>query len=338
MCSNSENGCGWVGELRSLENHLKNCEYVLICCTNKCMENDKEVRILHRDLDHHLKNECLNRKYECTLCKETGTYCYITTTHLSTCPQQKIPCRNVKCKVTVPRCEISEHRSECQFAKVPCKYAGIGCDKLPLHKDLERHLKNDSFHLHLAIETVIKQRKEMVKQRLDIKKLSDNILTSQSGPCVFKFPDYRRHKSSKQGWYSPPFYTHRGGYKMCMRVNANGFGDGTDTHVSMYAYLMKGRNDDNLPWSFTGEVTITLLNQLEDKSHHTCSVSFPHASNTSRRVVTSDVASDGCGLPKFISHDKLAAKNYQYLKDDCLFFRIEVQAAKPVKPWLTCTV
>ena len=81
--------------------------------------------------------------------------------------------------------------------------------------------------------------------------------------------------------------------------------------------------------------SITLLNQLEDKNHHSDTFAFPHASDASRRVVTSN---NGYGMPKFIFHDKLAAKNYQYLKDDCLFFRIEVQAAKPVKPWLTCTI
>ena len=121
---------------------------------------------------------------------------------------------------------------------------------------------------------------------------------------------------------------------MCIMVNANGDG----THVAVFACLMRGRNDDNLPWPFTGKVTFTLLNQLEDENHHTDAVTFPHASNASKRVVNSDKVSNGYGMPEFISHDKLAAKNYQYLKDDSLFFRIKVQATKPVKPWLTCTV
>ena len=134
---------------------------------------------------------------------------------------------------------------------------------------------------------------------------------------------------------------------MCIEVDANGEDDanaedgndeGAGTHVSVYAYLMRGRNDDNLPWPFTGEVTIALLNQLEDKNHHTYTVTFLHSNDLSKRVVNSDRASTGYGMPEFISHDKLTAKNYQYLKDDSLFFRIEVQAAKPVKPWLTCTV
>ena len=54
-----------------------------------------------------------------------------------------------------------------------------------------------------------------------------------------------------------------------MRVDANGNDEGKNTHVSVFGYLMKGKNDDNLPWPFTGEVTITLLNQLTDENHNT---------------------------------------------------------------------
>ena len=116
---------------------------------------------------------------------------------------------------------------------------------------------------------------------------------------------------------------------MCMRVNANGFG--ADTHVSVYA---------SLPWPFTAEVTITLLNQLEDENHCRCSASSPQYNVTSMRVVDDDRGS-AIGRIKFISKDKLdydAAKDCQYLKDECLCFQIEVEAAEPVKPWLTCTV
>ena len=57
--------------------------------------------------------------------------------------------------------------------------------------------------------------------------------------------------------------------------------------------------------------------------------------------VVDDERSSALGHNKFISQDNLdydAAKYCQYLKDDCLYFQIEVEAAEPVKPWLTCTV
>ena len=55
---------------------------------------------------------------------------------------------------------------------------------------------------------------------------------------------------------------------MCIKVDCNGFGDGEGTHVSVYAYLMRGENDNHLPWPFTGTITVELLNQLEDDNHY----------------------------------------------------------------------
>ena len=334
-CNNSENGCSWVGELRSLDDHLTTCEYALLNCPNKCVKNKKEVHVLRCNLDHHLKNKCPNRQYQCPHCKDTGRHCDITTTHLDTCPKVKVPCPNSNCLVSVPRCDLSAHRSTCEFEKVSCKYTGIGCTKEPLRKELQQHEEDDTFHLHLAIETVNKQQEK-------IKVMADNTIAGQSGPCLFKMPQYYQHKSSKQAWYSPPFYTNPGGYKMCIRVDANGNGNGAGTHVSVFVYLMKGRNDDNLPWPFTGEVTIALLNQLANENHYTHTFSFPQQDNeASRRVVDGEMAPTGYGIRTFISHDRLdhnADQNCQYLKDDCLYFRIKVQASKPTKPWLTSTV
>ena len=119
-CNNSENECGWVGELRSLDDHLTTCGYTLLRCQNECMDNAEGVWILCCDLDHHLKNKCPNRQYQCPHYKTTGRYCDITTTHLDTCPKVKISWLNSECKALVLRCELADHQSKCPFEKVPC--------------------------------------------------------------------------------------------------------------------------------------------------------------------------------------------------------------------------
>ena len=57
----------------------------------------------------------------------------------------------------------------------------------------------------------------------------------------FKMPGFKQGR-----YYSSSFYSHPGGYKMCIKVDTNGSGDNADTYVSVYAYLMKGMNDDHL--------------------------------------------------------------------------------------------
>ena len=125
-------------------------------------------------------------------------------------------------------------------------------------------------------------------------------------------------------------------------VDASGYGSGKGTHISVFAHLMRGKNDDNLSWPFTGVVTITLLNQLEDKNHHKIALQLTEyvAIEGTVRVVNSDRGRKGFGQTKFISCNQLGydvKRNCQYLKDDCLYFQVAVEASDPLKPWLTCT-
>ena len=50
---------------------------------------------------------------------------------------------------------------------------------------------------------------------------------------------------------------------------------GEGTCVSVGAHLMKGENDNHLPWPFTGKLTVELLNQLEDDNHYSKTMIFP---------------------------------------------------------------
>ena len=65
-------------------------------------------------------------------------------------------------------------------------------------------------------------------------------------PIELIMTQYYTHKKNNDQWYSPPFYTGPGGYKMCIRVVANGWGYGAGTHVSVYVHLMRGEHDSRL--------------------------------------------------------------------------------------------
>ncbi len=159
-----------------------------------------------------------------------------------------------------------------------------------------------------------------------------------SKTVTFRMTDFLKHKSDKDLFYSPPFYTsHTTGYKMCLWIDADGWDDGDGTHVSVSYHLMKGDNDDSLSWPFTGRVTIEILNQLEDDNHY--KEMNPFKTGT-RRVVGGETAKFGGGWAQFISHADLdydAKTNTQYLKDDTLVFRVSVKIPN-YKPWLEPTI
>ena len=159
---------------------------------------------------------------------------------------------------------------------------------------------------------------------------------SRKMPMTFKITNFNQHKTANDRVYSPAFYTSPEGYKMCISVYANGDGEGRGTHVSVFAYLMKGENDDFLQWPFIGRVTFKLLNQLEDKNHHSLTATLS-SDKECCRVVNQERASRGWGWSKYISHSDLGhntAENSQYLKDDRLVFKISVIAQRSPTPWL----
>ena len=106
-------------------------------------------------------------------------------------------------------------------------------------------------------------------------------------------------------------------------MEANGEGDGEGTHITVGTCLMRGEFDSHLKWPFRGTVTFQLVNQLEDKEHHTGSNAYKDATPDFTQV--DGERSVGWGSPEFLPHSALGlsvANNCQYLKDDCLIFRI----------------
>ncbi len=343
-CDNLTNGCDWTGELGSLETHLQSCDYALLPCTNQC-KTDNEVRKFYRKhLERHLANDCPRRQYKCPHCQETGEHQERTTIHLETCPGVKVHCPNNDCQDMVARCDVEAHQSTCAYESVSCKYAAVGCEEKPLRKHLKKHEENDQLHLQVTVEKVLDHTKRIALLESSVQTARDahkeEIMKEKSAsPCTLKLNNYKQYKNDNKVFYSPPFYTSYSGYKMCLSVYVNGWGDGAGTHVSVHACLMKGDHDDTLTWPFPGSVTIELLNQLEDRNHHKSTVTFPADDDVSERVVDSETGT-GWGWPEFISHPHLdynpRAKT-QYLKDNTLVFRVSVEAPNH-KPWLECTV
>jgi TNF receptor-associated factor 4 len=203
------------------------------------------------------------------------------------------------------------------------------------HKDMEEHERDGQHHhLQLAVDTIHQLQIKIGNMQAQSREMQAQ---SREMPVVYKITNFKQHKTANDEIYSPAFYTSPKGYKMCIRVYANGDGHGEGTYVSVCAYIMKGENDHYLPWPFTGKVTVMLLNQLENKNHLSRSMKFTSDNDTSQRVVDEERSRRGLGWAKYISHSDLGlntAKNCQYLKDDRLHFKISVDAESSSTPWL----
>ena len=137
--------------------------------------------------------------------------------------------------------------------------------------------------------------------------------------------NFSEHKRVSDQWTSTPFYTGPDGYKLKLRVDANGDGSGKGTHVTVGVYLMKGENDDILTWPFKCDTTIRLLNWREDKGHVETILYFNDSDDIKyrKRVMEGDTAPGGLGYYQFISHSDLyynITNNTEYINNDVLCF------------------
>ena len=235
--------------------------------------------------------------------------------------------------------ELTAHRMSCSRETVRCSKHDIGCRVKMCREEIAEHeSESKGAHLECAFQTIVKLRKkqcELLRALHDVKRMYQPRIPT----AVYQMTKFAEHKAEKKCWYSLPFYSHPGGYKMCLRVDAAGIDTFHESYLSLFVCLMQGENDSTLIWPFRGKIEIELLNQLEDHCHHCGTVRFEsnEKEECNSRVVCI-VSASGRGWPLFIKHKSLdynAEKACQYLKDDSLFFRVtRVEVFDSNKPWL----
>ena len=316
-CDNADRGCDWEGTVGMYEEHKARCSFVTVPCPKKC-----ERQVTKEDLEHHLKNECPNRDYQCKHCGEMDTYIKIVTIHDNLCKKKIISCSNPQCTERMEQGEMANHiRKECEYTVVPCEYERIGCSVTMTRKDILSHEQDDKVHLHHALKTI-----------KGLKKKIDSIKLRKGEAFTFKVSEYESKIKQDMIFFSEDFYTSAEGYRLRVIIYPNGKGLGKNTHISAYITtgLKEGEYDHKLKWPLTGSVTFELLNQLADKKHQNFTFDLDSLLPDSNKMR---------GTYYFIAHSQLphnSTNNTQYLKDDTLYFRVSVEVANH-KPWLECT-
>ena len=321
-CKHHKAGCKWV---RDLKDHLdpvrRKCKYLLLPCSFGC---GKQVR--SSSMKQHKLYRCPKRDHTCKYCSYHNSRDIVMEQHLPVCPEFPVKCPN-KCKIKgLKRKQLKAHINECPLQRIECPFSSAGCTvKLPrnqmeTHEDIamRQHLRLVAAHLSSKQQESTPQSTVVCPQHVY------NI-----APLEFIMTGFDEKKQADEVWTSPPYYTHIGGYKFCLKMYPNGLGRGKGTHVSVYAYLMRGEHDDELEWPFEGSTTVELLNQRDDKGHHSKTFNLNRYSDgdgtRTSRVVDRETAAHGYGSSLFISHTDLSCNpvtNTEYLQDDCLRLRV----------------
>ncbi|CAH2316897.1 TNF receptor-associated factor 2 [Pelobates cultripes] len=156
-------------------------------------------------------------------------------------------------------------------------------------------------------------------------RLQEIDLSTHDGIFIWKITDISKKRQDAivgrcPAMFSPPFYTNKYGYKMCLRIYLNGDGTGRGTHISLFFVVMKGPNDALLRWPFNQKVTLMLLDQ--NNREHMIDAFRPDITSSSfqRPVSEMNIAS---GCPLFCPLSKLEGKN-SYVREDTIFIKVIV--------------
>ena len=162
--------------------------------------------------------------------------------------------------------------------------------------------------------------------------LQASLASTHNGAFLWRIPEVRRRiRDAKIGHitsiYSPPFYTGRNGYKMCIRAYLNGDGTGEGTHLSIFFVLMRGEYDPLLQWPFQSKVSLILVDQ--DHMKHLVQTFKPNAQSSSFQKPKTDMnVASGC--PEFA--DLSILDNTSYVKDDVMYIKAIVDTSKIFHP------
>ena len=209
-------------------NHWPICPSRLVPCPNQC-----GMSLKSNMLDAHIQNKCPLQVVDCAF-KYAG------------------------CKERLPRKDMPDHDNQslalhmslqADSYQQEMKKLVIRISELESHlheatvklKDLEAKNQNQESRDRAAIESAQTQTKLEILNHIDFRMA---IIHNHVGliPFTFTMSNFEQKKTSvtHSSWYSPSFYTHPRGYKMCLRVDPNGGGSGKNSHVSVYLYMMRG--------------------------------------------------------------------------------------------------
>ena len=178
FCPHKYQGCTWVGELRSMEDHVNEnsndnigCPFTELQCSNGC-----GVVMQCRLVEGHLKSECELREVKCEYCNTTGSYQWINSSHREECPKYPVECPN-HCEVGhVRREEISEHLEECPLAIVECPYAAVGCESVVRKKEKMEHVMGSvGQHMEYNKNTILDIQNELKCIKEDLQNTIDRL-------------------------------------------------------------------------------------------------------------------------------------------------------------------
>ena len=331
QCCYHHKGCGWTGPLENRNLHLRECEFAPIDCPNRCgCELFERCRLS----DHMQICPCTH-----TTCSFETIGCDAkmpllrqkAQKHASDCLSQHlllIAQKNTQLLKDYQKVYTSLHSESC---------VGVGVvydelvksqrETVASNKHIIKSLKENLQETQQQTATLMTELQRGENCLAVLKKRVSEIKNTEATckescaqiqtlpipqaigiscvPVTFTIDNFHEKINRNKRWLSPAFYTHAGGYKMCLSVHP-GCNQGS---ISVNIHFLAGEFDEHLTWPFPGAVfTITAINQRANKCNK--SVNLELVGKDTLHIRSKQVAgslSFGFGAPDFLFHSDLPA-------------------------------
>ena len=303
--------CQWLGTHKSMNTHYSECQKYPIPCPNNCGKKNIPVQEVEG--------------------------------HLQECPEQEIECTHsdLGCKEVFKRRTSEDHYENFKDAHNHLLRSRVTLLTQVVVQLLQDRDKSTSSSASSQSNTLSLINRPWLEDESTSSSVSsqastlslvsrpwlENTKLFPSMPWIIQFDAFSKKAQNGVEWKSAPLFTMPTGYKLCLSVYAGGNKEEDKGHISVYTALQRGPNDDILSWPFDRTVNFTLLNQLENRYHHLKLINFENGSSECTQIKPGRKAATGWGKSKFIPRCDLIKsriQNCQYLRDDCLFFKIEL--------------
>ena len=298
QCLYKKNGCGWTGMLHNGKLHLKECEFFPVACPNKCACE----KIQRCDLPKHM-TECPLQSVRCNFesigCSteefliRRNIHSHSENNvhhHLFLVAQSNLNLSN-ECNAALTNLEFKWRNNDKQADEsIPLQKEKLACLKSNI-TTLEDSLQEKQQNIEQLKQEIAKQTECLVELRKSNEQARSNTtacdLTFEQvqtlkapkakgiscPPVLFTINCFHKRMANKYTWQSCPFYTHSGGYKMCLSMNpiANASEKDDTLSFKINVHMMMGEFDDHLQWPFAGAVI-------------TISVTSRHSSQCNRSI------------------------------------------------------
>uniref|UniRef100_A0A8C2A5T8 TNF receptor-associated factor n=1 Tax=Cyprinus carpio TaxID=7962 RepID=A0A8C2A5T8_CYPCA len=146
------------------------------------------------------------------------------------------------------------------------------------------------------------------------------------GVYVWRLENFSLHLRNQEAGqpivlHSPPFYTGRPGYKLCLRLHLQTpNAPRCSNYISLFVHTMQGEFDSQLSWPLQGTIRLAVLDQVEGEHHVEVMETKPDLQAFQRPTVLRNPK--GFGYVTFLHLQVLQQRGF--VKDDVLLVRCEV--------------